>query len=474
MLKRIILLWLVFVVFISKAQSTPDVRNSTYVYGSNAISTLGSARYIGMGGAMGAIGGEISASNINPAGTGVYITGDFFGSMYINSYRNTSTLHGNSVSYTKSLSNLGQIGGVISFPIDGKWKFVNVGFNYTEQDLDNYVETGYSRNIGENVTNRIDKPNLQDMVRFNGHGYSMNGSLSKINISMGGNYENKMYLGFGINLHSSDFYQGDSYELIYDSDNKVAVYDRQYSPYNEYASGTSLSVGTIFKVWQILRLGVAVESPIWWNTEREYTEYEKDNSSKIITKPHNRERNDFSSQARVTFSSAIIPSKYFAFNVDYSRGFYRPTYVGNITKSGGQLNTYFNNFYQSLSEFKLGAEYRYSMFRLRGGYSIEENPYKKEAIPSLDSEGISSKVVYNNLYIGKRNTLGLGIGFDFKLFYLDIAYQNTFYEYNNPFHRGKYAVDSSIANEIRDRDDAIVSFVKNKQNNIFVTLGAKF
>ncbi len=32
---------------------------------------------MGMAGSMGAIGGDISAANVNPAGVGVYITGDF-------------------------------------------------------------------------------------------------------------------------------------------------------------------------------------------------------------------------------------------------------------------------------------------------------------------------------------------------------------------------------------------------------------
>jgi len=473
MFKKIILFCSTLVVYLANGQSASDIRNSMYIHGINAVSTLGSARYVGMGGAMGAIGGEISASNINPAGTGVYITGDFFGSMYIDSYRNTSALYGKRTSYAKNISNLGQIGGVISFPIGEKWKFINVGFNYVEKYLDNYVETGSDYNIVENVTNRLDKPSLQDRVRFKGHGYSTSGSLSKINISMGANYENRMYLGFGINLHSSNFYQGDSYELIYDSDNKKVIYDKQYSPYNEFASGTSLSIGTILKVKQILRLGVAVESPIWWNAEREYTEYKTDSKNKVTLKEE-RERNDFSSQAKVTFSSAIIPSKYFAFNVDYSRGFYKPTYTGKITISGDQLNTHFDDFYKSLSEFKLGAEYRYSIFRLRGGYSIEENPYKKEAISSMNSDGTSSRVIYKDLYIGKRNTFGLGIGLDFKLFYVDIAYQNTVYEYNNPFYGGIYATKNIIVSEIIKRDVSIVSFVKNKQDNIFITLGTKF
>jgi hypothetical protein len=37
----------------------------------------GSARFVGMGGAMGALGGDLSTMSVNPAGTGIYRSGDF-------------------------------------------------------------------------------------------------------------------------------------------------------------------------------------------------------------------------------------------------------------------------------------------------------------------------------------------------------------------------------------------------------------
>jgi len=472
MLKKITLFWSLCVAIATSAQDVSDIRNSTKIYGINALSSLGSARYIGMGGSMGAIGGDISASNINPAGTGVYIVSDLFGSIYINSYKNTSTLHGRSISYTKDFTNIGQIGGVISLPFGGNWKFINIGFNYTEQDLDNYVETGASYNIKHNVNNRLDKVNIPDVARLNGHGYNTTGNMSKTNITLGANYENKMYLGFGINLHSSNFYQGDSYEIMYDSDGKVSAYDKQYSPYDEIGSGTSLSTGAIFKIRQMLRLGVAIESPIWWKTDKEYKNYEIDNNNKVFSDTY-REVNKFRSQAKFTISSAIVPSKYFAFNVDYSKGFSKPAYT-KPTLANNQLNDYFNDLYRGLSEFKIGAEYRYKMLRLRGGYSIEENPYKKEKILSINSDGTFSDDVFKDLYIGKRNTLGLGVGFNFISFYIDIAYQNTIYEYNNPFLGGEYATNSDIASNINNNSGSVVSFVKNKMDNVFITAGIKF
>lgn len=57
------------------AQDVSEIRNTATVYGNNM--TQGTAKYMGMAGAMGAIGGDVSAVSVNPAGVGVYITGDF-------------------------------------------------------------------------------------------------------------------------------------------------------------------------------------------------------------------------------------------------------------------------------------------------------------------------------------------------------------------------------------------------------------
>ncbi len=73
--KKIVLLLSVPAALYLHAQDVTEIRNAASVYGNNM--TQGSAKYMGMAGSMGAIGGDISAANVNPAGVGVYITGDF-------------------------------------------------------------------------------------------------------------------------------------------------------------------------------------------------------------------------------------------------------------------------------------------------------------------------------------------------------------------------------------------------------------
>lgn len=161
------------------AQDVSEIRNTATVYGNNM--TQGSAKYMGMAGAMGAIGGDISAANVNPAGVGVYITGDFQGTLGINSYKNTSTLNNSSLSYKKNNTNLNQLGGVMSFPLYGSsWKFVNIGVSYINQNLDDYTETPGNNKIAEDITwTNQQGQQINDRAMYDGHGYNRTGHLTK-------------------------------------------------------------------------------------------------------------------------------------------------------------------------------------------------------------------------------------------------------------------------------------------------------
>lgn len=468
--KKIVLLLSVPAALYLHAQDVTEIRNAASVYGNNM--TQGSAKYMGMAGSMGAIGGDISAANVNPAGVGVYITGDFQGTLAINSYKNTSSLSGNSLSYKKNNTNLGQLGGVVSIPLYGSgWKFVNIGVSYVNQNLDDYVETPGNQGISRSVA-RINQGGQQfmDAETFDGHGYNRSGHLTKTNFTVGGNYNNKLYVGLGLNFHTADFDQADSFRGFYNSDKTSVFYDKQYTPYSESSSGFSISAGVIGKVGDIVRLGASIESPTWWNIDRAFTEYSVTGQGGPITSVDvYNERRDFRSPAKATVSAALIPSKDFAFNIDYTMGISKPKFTTQSAVND-DLNNFFSNNSNNLSEFKVGAEYRIEGFRLRAGYAFANNPFDKGWVKTVNGDE-----TFSNLYVGKRNTLGLGLGYDFKSFYIDAAYQNVKYDYNNPFLGGDYATtNKSIVDGGTSLDTSVVSAVKNQQNNIFITLGYRF
>ena len=107
----------------------------------------GTARFQAMGGAFGALGGDLSALNVNPAGSSVFNYSQFTatGSNY---NRNNDALYGSSTVNTELNSQqLNQVGGVFVFKSpDSPWKKIALAINYDlVENFDNeFVATGNS------------------------------------------------------------------------------------------------------------------------------------------------------------------------------------------------------------------------------------------------------------------------------------------------------------------------------------------
>lgn len=92
----------------------------------------GTARFVGMGGAMGALGGDISVMSSNPAGIGIFRSNDVSVSFGFNNTSTKSNFSGVSMNEDKTRASFDQIGFVYSNKIGNNTslRFVNFGFNY--------------------------------------------------------------------------------------------------------------------------------------------------------------------------------------------------------------------------------------------------------------------------------------------------------------------------------------------------------
>ena len=453
--------------YFANAQDVSTIRNTAEVYSNSSLN--GSSKYNSMAGSMGALGGDFSVLNSNPAGIGVSIASEISGTLSVGNSKNSTSLYGSTMEYKINNTDVGNVGGIASFQMEGStpWKFVNIGVNYSNQSLEDYSQSPGNSGL---VYPIYDQNNvLVTNLTFGGHAYNRYGDLSKMSIGVGGNYDNKFYLGAGLNFHNANLEQYDSARFTSSSNNVTETFNKQYTPFSESSSGFSASVGVIGKINPQFRLGASVETPTWWNIARVYTEYENPTDG-----TYSEDRN-LTSPMKATLSAAFVPNKNFAINVDYSLGLTKPKYkvYGDAET---ELNKFFSDHSNSLSEVKVGAEYRIQQFRLRGGYAFSSSPFDAMTISSLSNIGDVSNTSYSNLFLGKRNTIGAGIGYDFKAFYIDAAYQNVSSEYNSPFIQGSFANNTGYFsnNYIVEVNSSIVSNVKNKKDNFFITLGWKF
>jgi len=94
----------------------------------------GSARYMAIGGAMGSLGGELSASFINPAGLGLFKSGALSFSPAFLHNQNTNNYRDVNVSNNRNAISFGQLGYVTGIPDPtdaNKSHAISIGFNQT-------------------------------------------------------------------------------------------------------------------------------------------------------------------------------------------------------------------------------------------------------------------------------------------------------------------------------------------------------
>lgn len=95
----------------------------------------GTARFVGMGGAMGALGGDISTIGTNPAGIGIYRSNDAMVSFGFSSVGTKATLNGTKLDNDKSFGSFDNAGFVLALKQGSvtPLRYLNFGFNYSKQ-----------------------------------------------------------------------------------------------------------------------------------------------------------------------------------------------------------------------------------------------------------------------------------------------------------------------------------------------------
>ncbi len=116
----------------------------------------GTARYMGMGGAFGALGGDLSSISTNPAGLGVYRRNEIGITMDVDLQSASSETQGikNTQNQTKFLLN--NVGGVASWNLaNSVMPNINVGFTYNRAASFNQHYSGVVPTLKNSLTNYI-------------------------------------------------------------------------------------------------------------------------------------------------------------------------------------------------------------------------------------------------------------------------------------------------------------------------------
>ncbi|MDJ0644707.1 MAG: outer membrane protein transport protein [Flavobacteriaceae bacterium] len=404
----------------------------------------GSARYNAMSGAFGALGGDHSAIDINPAGLAVFKNSGFSASV---GYRDTdieTSFYDNNITNNDNYFDLNQVGGALVFDT-GRGSDIRkfaIGFNYSiSRDFqNNWFASGIPTDSEGNAIAPLTDIEDPDVLfgNFEGTDFqsSTAGSNDKLVLAIASQPNDKVYIGAAINFYNIDFSQLTVYEEFNSDDDGNTLDILAEDRYTVVANGVSFNVGLIAKPSQEMRLGVSYQSPTWYDVSQEQVVFDTavfengtlitNDGSEVFVFDYN-----LTTPGKLTGSFAYLFGKEGLISFDYSYKDYKNLELRPTAEFGSE-NQFFSDNLQGSSEFRVGAEWRLDNVSLRGGYRFEESPFRD----ALDSDHISGYSV--------------GLGFKFKgNARLDLAYQssNNTDIYNFVNSAGAEAADLDITND---------------------------
>jgi len=314
MRKAFITTGLIFSVSVLFAQEPLDAIRYSW------LTPQGTARAQAIGGAVSALGGDITALYTNPAGLGLYKTSELVLTPGFTFSNDKASYRGSTATDSKSSFNYGPMGvvwGIPSYKAGSKWKNVSIGlaisktanFNNNtyvsgENNQSSYSEKYLDQLISGNATNpddaALDYPYgaslglntyLLDPTYDSDNnltGYASNasvatglkqqqiintkGGVSEFSIGVGANYNDVFYFGGSININTLKYIRNSSFRETDATNN--ADNDFNYFVADDYlrtdGTGASINIGIIIKPVDALRVGLNFHSPSWYSFKDTY------------------------------------------------------------------------------------------------------------------------------------------------------------------------------------------------------------
>jgi hypothetical protein len=436
----------------------------------------GTARFSAMSGAFGALGGDLSAIGINPAGSVIFANNKAGVTFTVFNKNNDSNYFGTKTKDNLTSFDANQAGGVFIFKNqDSKWNKLALAINYDNtNNLDNSIFSagvnsnsvanyftsyangipfgnltgfsydqlfyneqqaylGYGAYIIDPATTNTNETQYYSNVPAGANHYqeysnTSTGFNGKLSFNGAAQYGDTFSIGLNLNSHFVDYRQSTSFYEENDFVPTTTSYSVNRLRFNNdlytYGTGFSFQVGTIFKPAKEIRLGLTYQSPTWYKLYDELSQnisaVSGNNAGELapdIVDPQLTiiyEPYKLQTPSKYTGSFAYIFGNRGLISIDYSLKDYNNMQLKPNSDFLG-TNNYIANVLKVSSEIRIGTEYKIEKWSLRGGYRFEESPYK------------------NGKTIGDLFGVSGGLGYNFGNTKLDVAYAYSKRNYNQQY-----------------------------------------
>ena len=416
---------------------------------------MGTAKFISMGGAMGAIGGDMSAISINPASVAVYRNNQISFTPMWSTEKSETKYYGTTTNANSSDFKFSNVGIVSVFPTYEDAGFLTfsagIGYNRIANFDGGYVAKGYndkSSMIDKEFNDFLDDPwngNLffksdliwydttenkytTDYIYADVHGtdqrksVSTTGSLGEYNFSLGFNINNKFYIGGSMNVVHVDYRQLSKYTETPDIES-FAIHDFTVTDeFSTHGGGVNMKLGMIGWLTDYIRVGAAfqtptilnlsddygsrVESNIWW-TDNETGEWYIDNKKNKSTGGVDW---NLTLPSKFLGSVAFVVPQHGMIDIDCEVVNYSATSLDDdddvIGNEYDDLNDHIADIYRTTLNLRVGGELTFGPVVARGGFGFYGSPYK-----SSYENSSANRLVYS-----------LGVGYRTQHLSFDVGY----------------------------------------------------
>lgn len=425
------------------------------------------ARSMGVGNALGALGGDLSTASRNPAGLAIYRRAELSFSVGSFGEATQTNFFDNSARARQSRVAFGSAGLLIPTRIrrESDWKMVNFGmtfnrlanfdrnFSYSGTSTGSRVQAiaaqaqglsdinadpyqagpAYQAYLIDDLGGGIytanggaeDPNSLVDKSET----FTRSGGINELGINLGGNYKNKLYIGASLGVNFLTFREDRLYS--------------EYTPDLEYISmdlsetrsvegtGINLKLGMIYRINKIFRVGAAVHTPTAYrltdsyntgmNASIIYNDTLRESVFAMEDQDPNVLQHNMSTPWTFMLSGGAVIAKrgFIGVDVEYvDFGTASFSLLENErTPANNQfvnsLNNNIEDSYRGVFRARVGGEFAFGVARVRLGYQFQSSPYE------VAVAGVSDF----------RHDISAGLGLRWKHFYLDVAYQHTLREF---------------------------------------------
>lgn len=444
----------------------------------------GTARSTSMGGAFGALGGDFSVLSVNPAGIGIYRKSEFTFTPSFFNQKTTSNFMGNYLDDYKYNVNFNNAGIILSYydpETKNSWKGITFGFGYNKlSNFNNRISM-----TGKNTSNSLLDIYQNDAQKFVGDTSSMDafgtqlalntgaiwidsgivyhnlmyvygeeqsksvtssGSIGETVFSLGGNYNDKLFLGGTFGIPHINYREESTYKETADTNawNGFKSFELNQDS-RTTGVGFNFKFGMIYKPVDWFRIGGAMHSPTYFQMHDDWSSNMKTriaNNAYTASSPAGLYDYSLITPMRAIGSIGFVIKKMALIGIDYEF----VDYTSATLRSGKYKylteNSAIRNKYVGGNNIRFGTEWRLQPLSIRAGAAYYSSPFKNG--------------VGNN---GSRIDYSGGIGFRDANFFLDFSYvlSQTKDHY--------YFYDASITSP---------SVNNSKSSSFLITLGFKF